>query len=69
MRGLQSKVDMAYTIGVLECSNDIIVDILAFAKVIVNGYGKGWIDTLGQIFPDRSSQFACTTKLEMQTAR
>jgi len=60
------EVEKAYTIGVLECSKDIILIVkrngLANA-IVVNDDRKGWPAI--QIFPDRSP--ICATKLETET--
>ena len=55
---------IAYTIGVLKCSNDIVLVVRCnnIGTVIINSDRKGWPDT--EVLPDRSSRCAENSEIE-----
>jgi hypothetical protein len=67
LRGGHTQAETVYTIGVLECSHDIIVDIRAITvKAVVNEYREGQPEI--EMFPEGCSHVACATQLEVETA-
>ena len=67
MRARYAKPNITYTIGVLQCSDDIVFIVRRNAElgigIVINNYREGWPDT--EILPDRTS--ICAENPEIET--